>query len=187
MSSSNPLTDLFQWASRNRILFSTVLGVGFLIIASPRPLSLAISIPIILLGEGVRVWASGNIVKNSRLSVEGPYSLSRNPLYVGNFFLGLGFVVAAWRWWLIPAYLFIFFGLYRHTIANEESFLEDRFKEQWRSYERSVPRYIPLLRWPEYSPGKFQWALVRKHRESNNWIVIVAVFGIFWAKSFLLN
>ena len=43
-----------------------------------------------LLGEALRTWSSGTLVKNEVLTTEGPYALCRNPLYVGNFLIGFG-------------------------------------------------------------------------------------------------
>ncbi len=185
MSTVKPLASLFQWASRNRIFFSTMLGICFLFISSPEKWSLAAGIPFILIGETIRFWSSGIITKNTRLTREGPYSLSRNPLYVGNFFLGLGFVCAAGIWWILPVYLLLFWQLYKHTIQNEEEFLRERFPNEWALYYREVHRFFPLTRWPDYRSGTFDWSLVMKHREQRNILVILIIYAILGTKYFM--
>jgi hypothetical protein len=70
-----------------------VVGLFFFLAARPTLLSICIALPIVFAGEVIRTWASGCIVKNDTLTIAGPYGLTRNPLYLGNFFLGLGFVI----------------------------------------------------------------------------------------------
>ncbi|MFV2082731.1 MAG: isoprenylcysteine carboxylmethyltransferase family protein, partial [bacterium] len=183
----NPITAIFRWGSRNRIVFSIVLSVGFIFFATPDNFTLFLGLPITVAGCGVRVWASGHITKDSRLTVVGPYSLSRNPLYAGNFLLGAGFLVASGNLLLFVIFLFIFAGLYSQTIRNEEEHLQKKFPEEWSSYVRSVPRFLPMGKGIRYVQGRFNWDLVIKHREPNNWIVIVIVYLILWAKALLLR
>ena len=64
---------------------------------------------IVLVGIALRFWAAGYIksrgeyeVQADRLVTAGPYAFVRNPLYSGNFLIGLGFCVVA-NWW--PAFL----------------------------------------------------------------------------------
>lgn len=146
-----------------------------------------LGLPVIISGEGIRVWSSGHISKNTEITKDGPYSLSRNPLYVGNFLLGVGFVVMAAIIWMVPVFLLLFAGLYHHTIRNEEDYLAKKFPEDWADYMESVPRYIPVLNWPEYSSGKFSWSLVKKHRETNNWVAITIIIGLLVLKGLLIG
>ena len=46
---------------------------------------------LLAVGELIRFWALGFVEKKGqKLAMSGPYGFVRNPLYVGNFFLGLG-------------------------------------------------------------------------------------------------
>ncbi len=181
------LNSVFYWGSRNRIVFSAILALAFFLVAKPNRLSLYWGSPFILLGEGIRIWASGYIIKNERVTSEGPYSLCRNPLYVGNFFLGFGFVIIADILWMVFLYFAVFYWLYSHTIRNEEEYLMKRHPEEWGKYVDSVPRFFPFPKLPKYVPGNFQWALIVKHREYNNWISIVFVIALLWGKGMIIG
>ena len=62
---------------------------GFLIVivfgwfSQPTPQSMAIGIPVSLLGLALRAWAAGCLAKNQQLATGGPYAYTRNPLYIG--------------------------------------------------------------------------------------------------------
>jgi steroid 5-alpha reductase family enzyme len=75
----------------------------------------------------------------------GPFAMVRNPLYVGNILLWLGFAVSAQLPWLVPV-VFVLLMLEYHAIVRwEERLLESRLGESYRDYLRRVPRWIPNL------------------------------------------
>jgi len=65
--------------SRYRVPAGWVVGVLVLALARPTPVSLLAGLPLAVLGEGLRLWASGHIEKTRRLATGGPYAHSRNP------------------------------------------------------------------------------------------------------------
>ncbi len=73
---------------------------------------------------------------------EGPYRLSRNPLYVGMLALYLGLALLAPTFWglvLFPAaVLLVLWG----AIHPEEEFLHERFEEPYDDYRRRVRRWL---------------------------------------------
>ena len=73
---------------------------------------------------------------------EGPYRLSRNPLYVGLLVLYLGLallVPSLWALVLFPvAVLLVFWG----AIRPEERFLHQRFGAEYDAYTRRVRRWL---------------------------------------------
>ena len=177
---SGPLPAIPTLASKYRTAVSALAAVLFLLFATPSPASLRWGALVIFLGEALRVWSSGHIVKNDRISREGPYSLSRNPLYVGNFVIGCGFVAAAGNLWIVPFFLFFFIVLYYFTISYEEKFLKMKFPGEWDSYRANVPRFFSVAVLADYMPGYFRWDLVIKHREIRNLPALLAAFGILW-------
>lgn len=160
--------------SRNRILTSVILAIPFLLFARPGLLTLSIGLPVILLGETIRIYASGYINKDKEITMDGPYSLTRNPLYLGNFFLGLGFSIAAGNLFFPIIFTILFFFIYHATIEQEEAFLSDKFGDMYARYKAKTSRFFPT----PYSirnsaKGTFNWGLVKKHREYNTWIGIL--------------
>ena len=53
--------------------------------------SFLVGIPVVILGELIRILASGYLEKKGqKLATSGPFAFVRNPLYIGNFTLGFG-------------------------------------------------------------------------------------------------
>ena len=174
-----------HWVKKHRTKLSVFLGVVFLILAKPTATSLFMGVLPIVVGETIRIWSSGHIHKNQILTVTGPYSLSRNPLYVGSFILGAGFMVAMGVIWLAVTFLLFYAFVYWFTIKWEEDKLAKAFPDEWEDYFRAVPRFLPCLILPVYRPGEFSWSQVTKHKEMLNASVVVAVYAILWGKFFI--
>ncbi|MBI1819807.1 MAG: isoprenylcysteine carboxylmethyltransferase family protein [Nitrospirae bacterium] len=172
-----------QLVGHYRTFISLIIGVVFLWVARPDLNSLILGVPFILLGELIRTWAAGCINKEyEQLTTVGPYAYTRNPLYVGNFLLGLGFVIIGKQWIAAVLFLFLFFVIYRSTILDEEKTLLRVFGQTFNDYQKNVPRFIP--RWPlqKIQPHPFYWERVFRHREYNAWMGIIGVLAVFIIK-----
>ncbi|MBQ6737347.1 MAG: isoprenylcysteine carboxylmethyltransferase family protein, partial [Synergistaceae bacterium] len=114
------------------------------------PTQIFISLPIILIGQLWRCWTVGYIglyrgenVKAQKLATTGAYSLMRNPLYFGNFLIGLGWSIIAG---VIPVIIFVvsFYILYCVVIIpHEEKFLLSKFGLEYSNYCKNVKRFWP--------------------------------------------
>jgi protein-S-isoprenylcysteine O-methyltransferase Ste14 len=93
-------------------------------------------------GLAIRAWAAGHIDKNHRLSVAGPYAYVRNPLYLGSFFLALGFALT-WNRWFVLLVIAFFVFIYAPTIRQERNTLAGLFPDEYPAYEDNVPLFIP--------------------------------------------
>lgn len=122
----------------------------------------------ILLGQILRVSSRGFKAENSRngnaLIEAGPYSLVRNPMYLGIFFIGLGVVLMLFRWWALILFTIIFAIRYILLMFEEENKLIALFPEAYPAYCKKVPQRIkPSLRAllyrdiSEYLPVKIAW------------------------------
>jgi protein-S-isoprenylcysteine O-methyltransferase Ste14 len=92
-----------------------------------------------------RTWCSIYIGgrKKQILVQQGPYSLSRNPLYLFSVIGGIGVGLQAGS--VITGLvlgLFVF-ALFSVVIAQEEAFLRDRFPVEFSAYAAAVPRWGP--------------------------------------------
>ncbi len=170
--------------SHHRIATSAVLASALWMLARPGLFSMLAGVPVVLMGEAIRTWSSGQIDKNKALATEGPYALTRNPLYLGNFFLGLGFSIMAGRWVVPVIFLPLFAFVYRATIRDEEETLMRLFGREFDAYRLSVPRFFPRLPSGPLG-GQFEWSLVKKHREYNTWIGIGIGIVLMLIKPFL--
>jgi hypothetical protein len=89
-----------------------------------------------LVGEGLRVWAAGHLVKSSEVTTSGPYRWFAHPLYVGSSIIGAGIAAASGRpvvAGLVAVYLAMTIGA---AISREEAFLRARFGEGYEGYRR---------------------------------------------------
>ncbi|MFA5039124.1 MAG: isoprenylcysteine carboxylmethyltransferase family protein [Candidatus Omnitrophota bacterium] len=120
--------------------------IVFPLVARVTDVSLAAGIGVIFLGLLVRFWASGYITKSRVLTTSGPYAYTRNPLYLGNFLLGLGVVVVANNAWLTLYYAVTFLIIYAGTIREEQNVLEEKFGPEYKAYVKSVPMFFPKFR-----------------------------------------
>ena len=164
------------FVSRHRIATSAAFAGLFLALAHPSPRSILVGLPLVVLGEVVRTWSSGYIHKDHRLATDGPYSLTRNPLYLGNFMLGFGFSLMANRWSVLLAFIVVFGLIYDATIEDEERKLFQRFGDAFATYCREVPRFFPRVTGWRSAP--FRWTLVRQHREFKTWAAVVGVLAV---------
>jgi protein-S-isoprenylcysteine O-methyltransferase Ste14 len=108
---------------------------------------------LVAVGQGVRLWAVRHIGTISRtrsnrfgpLISEGPYALVRNPLYIGNLFLWIGFVVWSGLLWMVPVALAIFVLEYAAITGFEASLLSEKYPKDYAAYAAAVPGWIPRL------------------------------------------
>jgi protein-S-isoprenylcysteine O-methyltransferase Ste14 len=108
---------------------------------------------LVAVGELIRMWGVHHIGAISRtrsdrlgpLVDSGPFACVRNPLYLGNGLLWIGFTVAAHLLWLAPIVAALLAFEYHAIVRWEERLLETRMGRSYRDYMQRVPRWIP--RW----------------------------------------
>lgn len=122
-------------------------------------------------GLALRAWAIGHAgaqtrsyrLHSKRLATSGPYAYVRNPIYLGNFFIGLGLVLMAESWIAFVILLVVFSVEYGAIVSLEEEFLSNAFGDRYEAYRRSVPRWVPRLSPPRsQTPVPFSWRALRK-------------------------
>ena len=149
------MTRLGGWLFRHRTVIPLPLVIAVVVIpaggVAPAWLVAAIGVALTILGEMIRLWAVRYIGAVSRTRSErlgpliaaGPFAIVRNPLYIGNIVLWVGFAVAAQLLWLVPIVIALL-GIEYHAIVTwEEQLLEARLGEDYRTYAQRVPRWIP--------------------------------------------
>jgi len=108
-------------------------------------------IVVVAAGELLRLWAVRHIGAISRtrsdrlgpLVSTGPFGWVRNPLYVANLLLWVGFTLSAAIPWLLPVVLSVLAFAYHAIVRWEETLLESRLGDDYRAYASQVPRWIP--------------------------------------------
>src|SRR6185436_17354821 len=106
---------------------------------------------------------AGVIKKDDSLATSGIYALTRNPLYLGSSLIATGFAIMSANE-LAAALLIVPFGLiYPTVMLREEAHLARLFPEQFRSYQKRVPRFFPRL--SLRLAGSFSFAQYLSNRE----------------------
>jgi protein-S-isoprenylcysteine O-methyltransferase Ste14 len=98
-------------------------------------------------GVGLRIWAQQHlhyrIKVHKTLTMKGPYSFVRNPIYIGNIIISIGAIVISELLWLVPLILIYYLGIYSLVILYEETHLLSKYGEPYRKYMADVPRWVP--------------------------------------------
>ena len=194
-----------SWSRAGRLLFRwrSFTPVPLVLVAVPllwrsrgpaSPLWLVAGLLCCVLGQALRAWVLGQVPdgtsgQNEKLIAEslnttGPYALTRNPLYLGNFGITVGLCLVAHDPVLL-ALAVVLFGLqYRAIIAAEEEFLRGRFGAAYDAWCARVPRFWPRrpvaptmadLSPPPVRPFDWKRALRKEHNPAAAWIALAIV------------
>jgi protein-S-isoprenylcysteine O-methyltransferase Ste14 len=156
-STPDTTTRIGGWLFRHRTSLPVPIAIAILTLrigeSPPSPFLIGSGVGVTIVGELLRLWGVHHIGAISRtrserlgpLVASGPFALIRNPLYVGNIALWVGFALAARLVWL-AAIVLVLLALEYHAIVRwEESLLESRLGTEYRDYAARVPRWIPRV------------------------------------------
>jgi protein-S-isoprenylcysteine O-methyltransferase Ste14 len=141
---------------------------------------------VVCLGEALRLWSMRHIGRSARtrkdkarrLVATGPYAFTRNPLYVGNHMILLGFCVMSEMLWFIPIALGICFTFYSFIILYEEELLKTRFGDEYLNYMAETRRWIPLPKMRELIQPAWREAFRRERSTIYGIIIGIIAFGL---------
>lgn len=150
--------DWRQEVFKRRGLLLLPIAILLIVFGRPSEFSAEAGIVIALAGEALRIWAVGYSGETTRASsvvaaelvTAGPYALLRNPLYLGNALIAIGFTVAfaggvpsTQQIWLLLIVLAILIAVYASIIPLEEEYLARTFGVKYTEYTTLVPRLLP--------------------------------------------
>jgi len=130
--------------ARLRVPSGFLIVLVFAWLSHPTPASLAVGVPVSILGLALRAWAAGCLAKNQRLATGGPYAFTRNPLYIGTLLVALGLTIAARNLYLALLFALVFLLVYLPVIQLEEQHLRRLFPE-YATYAERVPALLPRI------------------------------------------
>jgi protein-S-isoprenylcysteine O-methyltransferase Ste14 len=162
------------WLFRRRSWLPVPIVVALLGFRAPaRPPWLFWSgLAVVVGGEMLRLWAVHHIGVISRtrsdrlgpLIASGPFAHVRNPLYLGNIALWVGFTVSAGLLWLVPVILALLSIEYHAIVRWEEGLLATRLGPAYTRYLAAVPRW-----WPSLHPAAHGQTTVAGHGPGYSW------------------
>jgi protein-S-isoprenylcysteine O-methyltransferase Ste14 len=194
-------TRIGGWLFRHRTSIPLPAAIAILTLrlgeAPPSVVRLGVGVAITFVGELIRLWGVHHIGAISRtrsdrlgpLIASGPFALLRNPLYVGNITLWVGFAVTARLIWLAPVILVLLALEYHAIVRWEEALLESRLGQAYRDYADRVPRWIPRssrgagqARSENVPAGSFSWRATL-FSERGTFVAMLAGYLLLWIKA----
>jgi protein-S-isoprenylcysteine O-methyltransferase Ste14 len=179
------------WAAHHRVHVGIAFALAYVAFSRPDATTFAYGALVVALGEGIRVWACGHLVRNEELTRNGPYSVVRHPLYLGSLLIGLGLVLLAQHQWLwLAAFAALYVGFYLPAMYVEELRLQSLFGAEYLEYMEEVPRLIPRPRradpWSdtETTDQGFSMAKSRRNRELRTVVVMALLLLVQYLKGF---
>jgi protein-S-isoprenylcysteine O-methyltransferase Ste14 len=102
---------------------------------------------LLLGGVGLRMWSTLYIGqrKSKQLITDGPFSMCRNPLYLGSLLIAVGASFCFENFVLLAYILAILIPVHLLVIFAEEQKLLKNFGAAYQQYKREVPRLFPAF------------------------------------------
>ncbi len=150
---------------RKAVLLVAILAViGLSLVTAPvltgtatHAIILGIGVMVLVVAIVGRAWCSLYIGgrKKAEIVDRGPYSVSRNPLYVFSFLGAFGMGAQTGSLTLAGLFTAIAMTVFFATVRREEAWLTGTFGEDYRRYHDRTPRF-----WPRWSGWRDEPALV---------------------------
>jgi len=143
-----------------------------------------------MIGEFIQLWCFASLDKNLTLTIRGPYTMVRNPMYLGRFFIPLGFLMLLGQWWLLVAYAVIYWLYMDARVQREEAHLKPIFGAPYEDYCAKVRRFVPGSPLAGKQVGYWNWALFSHNNAGRNlvgtliaWALVAA--WVLWGVALL--
>ncbi len=172
-----PKFNLEKIVYRWRVRAASIGLILAIIFARPDFTSFLTGLGICFLGLLIRTWSAGHLRKEKELAISGPYQYTRNPLYLGNFVIGISVAFASRSWWVLGYFAAYFLLFYPLAIKREMKRMKEFFPDEYDEYKKKTPIFFPT--WKSFSSSgknKFSWKLFQKNRE---WRALIRAF-LFW-------
>ncbi len=144
-----------------------------------------------VLGLLIRIHSVGYSKKNTSgrntsegqvadsLNTKGLYSIMRNPLYLGNYFMWVSVAMLTGNIWFVVVFSLVFWIYYERIVYAEEFFLRNKFGDAYLNWANKTPIFLPTKIFKYKTPEiKFSWKKVMK-KEKNGLFSLFLLFFIF--------
>jgi protein-S-isoprenylcysteine O-methyltransferase Ste14 len=170
------------------------LGIPLIMPGTTSPFRWEVGLALIVIGEAVRlagVAAAGTVTRRRSRSVQtlvtyGIFAWARNPLYIGNFLIWMGFVTISGVLWFLPIAVLLFALEYELIVRYEEGVLESIFGREYLDYKQETPRWIPRPPRGARAVGEYQLGEAFRS-EISTFLQYAVLLAAFWVKSQVLE
>jgi protein-S-isoprenylcysteine O-methyltransferase Ste14 len=148
-----PIHAVFNNAALRKFLVRYRIVVGIALVAllfwqlGWRAEHFWLAFAVSMTGEFIQLWCFASLDKNANLAFRGPYSLVRNPMYLGRYFIVLGLLLLLdqGRLPVIIGYTVIYWFYMVNRVRREEALLKDVFGQSYADYCAEVRPFLPRL------------------------------------------
>ena len=156
--------------------------------ATPRFPQVLLGLPLIVLGLVIRAWCAGYLAKNTELCTAGPYAYCRHPMYLANFVVVVGIVLAGNNFYMTVVAMIATIVVQGFAIRREDALLHYLFGEEYTRYCRHTPCVLP---WPPRSAvaqgnSRFTWLLAKYNGIGEQAAGVLLLLILFVVKAMVL-
>ena len=174
------MKNVIEIIIRYRSFVGILCLVVLLYLSEPSPWSVAVGFFFIILGMFFRAWASGYINKDTELATKGPFSLTRNPLYFGNFILGLGIAIAGNNLYSYGIFFVFYLLFFPFLMILEHHRLRKQFGDEYNRYAKKSHSFFPKIK--KIKERDFNISYYMKNKEYRVLYFSIFVIGVFILK-----
>jgi len=149
-------------------------------------------------GEFVRILTigfvpSGTSGRNTKaqrattLNTTGMYSITRNPLYFGNYLMILGISLFSRSWEIILLYILFFLIFYAPIILTEENFLLGKFGNIFSEYASKTPCFFPRFHLWTSAENRWSWGMVVRREYSSLFSLALSYVFVAHLRLYVVN
>jgi protein-S-isoprenylcysteine O-methyltransferase Ste14 len=131
---------------KSRVLVALAAAAAILWLMDPRWLAAGFAVS--MTGEFIQLWCFASLNKDTDLACNGPYTVVRNPMYLGRFFILLGMVMLLGNVWIILVYAIVYYFYMVNRVKREEERLRSALGAPYVDYCEKVNRFLPTRRYP---------------------------------------
>ncbi len=131
-----------------------------------------------LLGIIIRIYTIAyrpQKMQSDKLNTNGIYSIVRNPLYLGNFFIFFGITLMSQSWEIVITNSLLMIIFYSLVVLYEEKNMLDRFGAEYSEWAQRVNCFIPSFKTYHKPDRKFSLKNVISH-EHDIWFLVTLCF-----------
>ena len=136
-----------------------------------------------MFGEAIQLWCFASLDKGRTLASQGPYAFTRNPMYLGRYFIVLGALMLLGRWWLLVLFTAVYYFYMVNRVRREEEFLRGALGAPYAEYLGTVNRFLPGAPPSGSSAWFWDWRLLRRNHGPANLAATLLFWVLVWVRT----
>jgi protein-S-isoprenylcysteine O-methyltransferase Ste14 len=176
------IRSVFRQPGLRRFVVALRVPLTLLVVAAALPLIqrdwLLAGFAVSMLGEAIQLWCFAALDKNADLTIRGPYTMVRNPMYLGRFFIIGGFLLLLGSVPLLVVYTIGYWFYMDSRVGREEARLRQIFGAPYEDYCARVRRFLPGAPQAGKPVAYWNWTLFRQNHGLVNLLLTLAVWAL---------